>query len=274
MKLMIPEEDGTITIKLSKDSGCPMIRSHKLELPLPLKMVSGMPLMAQLEHGPTTHLAMVDSGRKLMAPKEVAGNIHPPINSLENGGTNKTLTAESGTPMNTITTSESPPQMQRVEFGMLLMPLKEPGLTLKKKEADGPMKTKLRPVLGTLIKVQISLEFGKMIMANSKEPGNHMQAQKTSKLLQARPQVFGMLLMSPKDIGTQTPKALEDYGRKMMHLTLVPGNILDLTISLEGGQMMTELLKAVGNQMKPHHRLEWQQSLETLNLPMVKEACG
>ena len=174
MKLMRPEEDGTITIKLFKESGCPMIRSHKLELPLPLKLVSGMPLMAQLEHGPTTQLAMVDSGRKLMAPIEVAGVIHPPINSLENGGTNKTLTAESGTPMKLIITSESPPQMQRVEFGMPLMVLKEPGLTLKKKEVDGTMKTKLRLVLGILMKVQISLEFGKMIMANSKEPGNHI----------------------------------------------------------------------------------------------------
>ena len=54
--------------------------------------------------------------------------------------------------------------MQRVEFGMPLMVLKEPGLTLKKKEVDGTMKTKLRLVLGTLMKVQISLEFGKMIM--------------------------------------------------------------------------------------------------------------
>ena len=81
---------------------------------------------------------------------------------------------------------------------------------------------------------------------------NHILASKTLKLLQARPQVFGMLLMSPKDIGTQTPKALEDSGRKMMDLTLVSGNILALIISLEGGKMKTELLKAVGNQMKPY----------------------
>ena len=55
---------------------------------------------------------------------------------------------------------------------------------------------------------------------------------------------------------------------------LVPGNILDLTISLEDGSMMMALLEAVGNQMRPHPRSEWPQSLETLNLPMVKEACG
>ena len=114
-----------------------MIQSHKYELPLPLKLMSGMPLMAQLELGPTTQLAMVDSGRKLMAPKEVAGIIHPLINFLENGGMNKTPTAESGALTKWITTSESPPQMQKVEFGTLLTALMEPGLTLMTKAADG-----------------------------------------------------------------------------------------------------------------------------------------
>ena len=137
MKMMRPQEDGRILTKLFKDSGCLILLSHKLELPLKLKLVSGMPLMAQLELGPTTQLAMVDSGRKLMAPKEVAGAIHPLTNFLENGGMNKTPTVESGTPTRWITTSESPPQMQKVEFGTLLTALMEPGLTLMTKAADG-----------------------------------------------------------------------------------------------------------------------------------------
>ena len=79
-----------------------------------------------------------------------------------------------------------------------------------------------------------------------------------------------MLPMSPKDIGTQTPKALEDNGRKMMDLTLVSGNILALIISLEGGKMKTELLKAVGNQMKPQPRSDLQHSPEHGKVPMEK----
>ena len=88
-------------------------------------------------------------------------------------------------------------------------------------------------------------------MANSKELMNHILASKTLKLLQARPQVFGMLLMSQEDTGTPILKAQADNGRKMMHLTLVPGSILDPIISLEGGQMKMELPKEAGNQMKP-----------------------
>ena len=114
------------------------------------------------------------------------------------------------------------------------------------------MKTKLRLVLGTLIKTQNSQEYGRMIMASLKELGNHILAQKASKLLQAKPQVFGMLLMSPEDIGIPILKAQADNGRKMMHLTLVPGSILDPIISLEGGQMKMELPKEAGNQMKPY----------------------
>ena len=113
------------------------------------------------------------------------------------------------------------------------------------------MKTKLRPVLGTSTKTQNSQEYGRMIMASLKELGNHILAQKASKLLQAKPQVFGILLMSPKDTGTPMMKAQADNGRKMMHLTLVLGSILDPIISLEGGQMKMELPKEAGNQMKP-----------------------
>ena len=55
-----------------------------------------------------------------------------------------------------------------------------------------------------------------------------------------------------------------------MDLTLVSGNILALIISLEGGKMKTELLKAVGNQMKPQPRSDLQHFLEHGKVPMVK----
>ena len=59
--------------------------------------------------------------------------------------------------MNWITTSEPPPKMQRVEFSILLIALKELGLSLKKKDANETVKNKLRLVLGTFIKAQISI---------------------------------------------------------------------------------------------------------------------
>jgi hypothetical protein len=45
---------------------------------------------------------------------------------------------------------------------------------------------------------------------------------------------------------------MEDTGRKMTPLTLVPGNILILIKTLENGLMKTALNKEAGNQMNPY----------------------
>ena len=104
-------------------------------------------------------------------------------------------------------------------------------------------------VHGTLILTLKILDTGMTTKAFSKEPGLLMMIYH-SKLQLAILQVSGTLPMILLDSGTRIKKALEDTGRKMTALTQVPGNILDLIISLEGGQMKTELNKEVGCQMR------------------------
>ena len=106
-------------------------------------------------------------------------------------------------------------------------------------------------VHGTLILTLKILDTGMTMKAFSKEPGLLMMIYH-SKLQLAILQVSGTLPISLLDSGIRIKRALEDTGRKMTALTQVPGNILDLIISLEGGQMKMELPKEAGNQMNPY----------------------
>ena len=142
-------------------------------------------------------------------------------------------------------------KMRNLEYGTLLMVQKDHGPMMSQMEVYGQAKIRINLELGNLMLTLISLEPGWTKLATLMELGLLMKVWSHSNTQLVKLLVFGTLLMSPLDSGTQTQKALVDTGKKMMALTQVPGSIWMSTIStLVYGPVIVILPKEPGCQMR------------------------